>query len=63
LPGSYERLDWYDAKEGAPLRDDVAYPPMDEPAAFVCTQGRCSSPVKKPGDLLFMVGKMERSKK
>jgi hypothetical protein len=53
---SYQRVEWYDAKEGElPNQDGVEYPPMSEPAAFVCANGACSPPVSKPEEVKALV--------
>ena len=52
-PSTYKRLDWWDKSEGPMPNPDVQYPTLEKPAAFVCTQNRCSIPVfdsmKLPG--------------
>ncbi|MBY0451006.1 MAG: DUF255 domain-containing protein [Cyanobacteria bacterium] len=52
-PSTYKRLDWWDKAEGPMPNPDVQYPTLEKPAAFVCTQNRCSIPVfdsmKLPG--------------
>ena len=51
VPGSYKRLDWWDRAEGPLPNPDVQYPPLKKPAAFVCTNRRCSVPLYKPEDI------------
>ena len=51
LPGAYKRLDWWDPAEGALPNPDVKYPPVKGAAAFVCTQRRCSLPIREPAEL------------
>jgi uncharacterized protein YyaL (SSP411 family) len=41
----YMRLEWWDRREGGPPRDDVQYPNLPRPAAFLCTATACSSPI------------------
>ncbi len=48
LPGWYKRLEWWDRAEGPLPNPDVAYPPSRKPAAFVCTERRCSVPLRSP---------------
>ena len=43
---AYARIEWIDAKKEPPARDDVAYPTLPEPAAFVCASGVCSAPLR-----------------
>lgn len=45
LPAEYLRLEWFDRGEGPLYHHDIAYPSLDKPAAFVCTNGRCSVPL------------------
>ena len=46
LPGWYKRLEWWDRAEGPLPNPDIAYPPSRKPAAFVCTERRCSVPLR-----------------
>ena len=45
LPGWYKRIDWWDRAAGPLPNPDVQYPPVKKPAAFVCTDRRCSLPL------------------
>jgi uncharacterized protein len=51
VAGSFKRLDWWDRSEGPLPNPDVNYPPLKKPAAFVCTNQRCSTPILKPEDV------------
>ncbi|PWT98872.1 MAG: hypothetical protein C5B53_06115 [Candidatus Melainabacteria bacterium] len=51
-PGSYKRIEWLDQAEGPLPFMDVEYPPSKQPAAFVCIDGRCSSPIQDPASIL-----------
>ena len=42
----------WDCAEGAVANLDVEYPQLAQPAAFVCAQKSCSSPIRKPELLL-----------
>ncbi len=44
-PSSYKRIELWDPKQGKPVRDDVTYPEMSKPAAFLCRQRSCSTPI------------------
>ncbi len=56
----YRRVEWYDASEGALPRDDVPYPELDKPAAFVCSAGRCSAPAFEPDELRQRLARLRR---
>ena len=45
LPAPYKRVEWWDPQEGALPNNDVEYPTLTEPAAFVCGERTCSAPV------------------
>lgn len=51
VPSMYRRMEWWDQKEGPMPNPDVQYPELEKPAAFVCTQGICSSPLFEPDQL------------
>jgi uncharacterized protein len=59
-PSTYERLEWWDRKEGPLPNPDVQYPELREPAAFVCTDRTCSSPIFKPEELKARTEKILR---
>ncbi len=50
-PAIYQRVEWWDKKEGPMPNPDVQYPELSKPAAFVCTNKRCSLPIFKPEDI------------
>ena len=43
----YKRIEWWDKREGSMPNPDVEYPQMQKPAAFICTNKRCSLPIFK----------------
>jgi len=45
LPLWYKRVEWWDKAEGNLPNPDVSYPSPKRPAAFVCTENRCSLPI------------------
>lgn len=47
-PGTYKRIEWWDPSEGPLPNMDVEYPQLKDAAAFICVNGRCSSPIYKP---------------
>jgi uncharacterized protein len=44
-PSIYKRVDWWDKREGSLPNPDVDYPELKKPAAFICTDKRCSLPI------------------
>jgi hypothetical protein len=59
-PGSYKRIEWFDQTEAPLPFMDVDYPPVKEPAAFLCIDGRCSSPIRCAASIL---AKLQLAKK
>src|SRR5262245_21346374 len=51
LPVAYKRVELLDEREGPLPRSDVVYPRLSRPAAFVCTESRCSAPSFTADDL------------
>ena len=45
IPVAYRRVEWWDRSEGPLPNSDVKYPPLPRPAAFLCTNKRCSLPM------------------
>lgn len=44
-PSGFRRVEWWDNNEGKLPNQDIEYPILDFPAAFVCAKGRCSLPI------------------
>jgi len=44
-PSINKRIEWWDRTEGKLMNDDVKYPYLDQPKAFVCTNKICSLPI------------------
>jgi len=57
-PAVYRRIDWWDEREGPLANADVQYPPLTEPAAFVCTDRICSLPIFDASELAGTVSKI-----
>jgi uncharacterized protein len=43
-PAHYKRIEWWDTREGDLPNTDIQYPVLSQPAAFICNNGRCSTP-------------------
>ncbi|HET9482912.1 MAG TPA: hypothetical protein VFO79_03060, partial [Xanthomonadales bacterium] len=60
VPGGYKRLDWWDRAEGPLPNPDIAYPKLARPAAFVCTDDTCSTPIHEPGEVASFLAEFAR---
>ncbi len=60
VAGAYKRLDWWDRDEGPLPNPDVAYPKLKRPAAFVCTENTCSTPIFVPGQVATFLAEFGR---
>lgn len=57
VASGYKRLEWWDRSEGPLMNADVNYPALERPAAFVCTEQRCSLPIFEPANVAaFLAG-------
>jgi uncharacterized protein YyaL (SSP411 family) len=59
-PSNYERLEWWDKREGPMPNPDVVYPSMPQAAAFVCSGDTCSLPVFDPAKLTATIDRLKR---
>jgi uncharacterized protein YyaL (SSP411 family) len=57
-PESYKRVELWDPRDGPLPNPDVTYPKLPRAAAFLCTQGRCSSPAYTPEELRAKVERL-----
>jgi uncharacterized protein YyaL (SSP411 family) len=55
VAAGYKRLDWWDRSQGPLMNADVNYPPLKRPAAFVCTEQRCSTPIVRAEDVAIFL--------
>jgi uncharacterized protein len=60
FPSGYKRVEWWDKREGALANADVEYPELSKPAAFVCTDRSCSSPIFDPAKVLMKAAALSR---
>jgi uncharacterized protein YyaL (SSP411 family) len=44
-PTSYRLLECWDPREGPPPRGESIFPDLEKPAAYLCANGACSSPI------------------
>jgi uncharacterized protein YyaL (SSP411 family) len=52
IPEQWKRVEWFDSSEGPLPNDDVPFPDaLGRAAAFLCANGRCSSPAFTPAEL------------
>ncbi len=62
-PSGYKRLEWWDKREGAMPNPDVQYPELPRPAAFVCSNKRCSVPIFQAQEIQAIVDKINNTVK
>ena len=58
-PAADKRLDWWDPSEGPLPNPDIRYPQLKRAAAFVCTEGRCSTPMHEAGEIAEFVQSLQ----
>ena len=58
-PSTYRIIEVWDPREG-PAPNHIQYPKLDKPAAFVCSNNRCSSPIFVADDLRSHVERFSR---
>lgn len=51
FPVNYKRVELWDKREGPLPHPDVTYPELAKPAAFICTNKRCSLPIFNPDEI------------
>ena len=56
-PTSYRLLEWWDRREGPPPRNEAIFPELDRPAAYLCANGACSSPIYDAAALSIRLGR------
>jgi uncharacterized protein YyaL (SSP411 family) len=59
----YKRIEWWDKREGSMPNPDVEYPQMAKPAAFICTNKRCSLPIFKPESIISTIKLFHKDEK
>jgi uncharacterized protein len=57
VPTGYKRVEMWDPADGPLPNADVEFPRLDQPAAYVCVEGRCSPPAATASDLRALVEK------
>ncbi len=50
-PAGYRRIEWWDRAQGKLPNPDVAYPKLAKPAAFICSNKVCSSPIYRAEEI------------
>ena len=61
FPENYRRIEWWDRTEGKLPNPDVAYPKLAMPAAFICTDKICSSPIYEPSEIGPTIQRLAKS--
>jgi uncharacterized protein YyaL (SSP411 family) len=57
-PAAYRLVEWWDRREGAPPRGESIFPDLDKPAAYLCANGACSSPIPNSAALTKRLAKV-----
>jgi uncharacterized protein len=57
-PTAYRLVEWWDRRDGPPPRGESIFPDLDKPAAYLCANGACSSPIPDSAALTKRLGKV-----
>jgi uncharacterized protein YyaL (SSP411 family) len=57
-PTAHKLIEWWDRREGPAPRGEDIYPDLPEPAAFVCANGACSTPISAAPALALRLRKI-----
>lgn len=60
VPRTFRRIDWWDRREGPLPNLSVGFPELKMAAAFVCSGGRCSSPIYKPDQMVVVLERVDK---
>jgi uncharacterized protein YyaL (SSP411 family) len=55
-PTAYRLVEWWDRRAGPPPRGESIFPDLDHPAAYLCANGACSSPISDAATLSGRMG-------
>ena len=58
-PDTYKLVEWWDRREGPAPRGENIYPELERPAAFLCANGACSSPIVSEAALSTRLAKVK----
>ncbi|MDB6127034.1 MAG: hypothetical protein JWM35_930 [Verrucomicrobia bacterium] len=59
IPDAHRLVEWWDRREGPAPRGEDIYPALERPAAFVCANGACSSPMNDAAALAARLAKLK----
>jgi uncharacterized protein YyaL (SSP411 family) len=59
LPDAHKLVELWDRREGPAPRGEDIYPELESPAAFLCANGACSSPIKSAAALEARLAKVK----
>ena len=60
LPVQYKLVEWWDRRTGPAPRGEDIFPEMGRPAAFLCANGACSTPLTTVAALEKRLGRLSR---
>lgn len=61
VPSAFRRVEFWDKSEGPLVNPDVKYPELSRPAAFICTEKRCSLPIFEPEKIMQLWARFKKS--
>jgi uncharacterized protein YyaL (SSP411 family) len=63
IPEPFKRVELWDSREGPLPRADTRFPDLNVSAAYLCSNGRCSSPAKSPEALRARIDRSKEAQK
>ncbi len=57
-PTANKLVEWWDRREGAPPRGEAIFPDLPRPAAYLCANGACSTPIPDAATLSRRLAKV-----
>jgi hypothetical protein len=57
-PTANKLVEWWDRREGPPARGESIFPNLPKPAAYLCANGACSTPIPSAAALSKRLAKV-----